>query len=279
MTGESSAPDLWVGLAVLLLVIAMVALCLALFRVGGRWSLLAVGATVGAVIALAVALVVIATTHGHLWQVLLAAQSLDPRLVVLGLALATLVVQLVLAWRLPVDAARLVVDLLVLVLVFTAGFMADVSELPLDCDKRTIPSQLQCVLFLIGTGGLTVAGSTGLTLALRALLSRRIPRVQWPRWIHLHALLKRATALALVSLGAGLVVSLWWSWQMQGVSITRGPREGWVIVALLVAAMSFLARRTGGRWGRWTAGLVMVAAAVAILGLLTGIDLLRYLKA
>lgn len=279
MISDSFTSALWVGLAGLLLVIAVVALCLALFHVRGRWSLLAMGATAGAVIALAVALVVIATTHGHLWQSLLAVQSLDPRLVVLGLALATLVVQLVLAWRLPVDIARLVVDLLVLALVLTAVFMADVGELPLDCDKRTIPSQLQWVLFLIGTGGLTVAGSTGLALALRAILSRRIPRIQWPRWIDLHALLKRATALALVSLWAGLVVSLWWSWQMQGAATIRGPREGWVVVALLITAMSFLARRTGGRWGRWTAGLVMVAAAVAILGLLSGIDLLHYLKA
>ncbi len=277
MMGESFTPYLWVGLAALLLVIAVVALCLALFHSRSRWSLLAVGATVGAVIALAVALVVIAATHGHLWRSLLAAQSSDPRLVVLGLALAILVVQLVLAWRLPVDIARLVVVLFVLVLVFTAVCMADTSELLLDCDRHTIPSQLQWVLFLTGTGGLAVAGSTGLTLALRAILSRRIPRIQWPRWIELHALLKRATALALVSLGAGLVVSLWWSWQIQGVSTTRGPREGWVVVALLVTAMSFLARRTGGRWGRWTAGLVMVAAAVAILGLLSGIDLLHYL--
>jgi|GEM_PF-1698196 len=272
MMGEPFAADLWTGLAALLLVTAVIAYGLELFRVRGRWALWATGATIGAVIALAVALVVIATTHGRWWQSPLAVLSLDPRQVVLGLALATLAVHLVLAWRLPVDATGLVVVLLALVLVLIAGFMVEASELSPDCDQRTIPLQLQWALFLAGTGGLAVAGSAGLTLALRAGLARRIPRLQWPLWIDLHALLERATALALASLGAGLAVSLWWSWQLRGaLCTTHEPREGWVIVALLVAAMSFLARRTGGRWGRWSAGLAMVAASVAILGLLTGL--------
>jgi len=272
MMGEPIAADLWLGVAVLLLVTAVVAYGLELFRVRGQWTYWGTGATVGAVIALAVALVVIASRHGHGWQSLLAVRSLDPRQVVLGLALTTLAIHLVLAWRLPVDATGLAVALLALVLVLISGFMVEASELSPDCDQSTIPSQLQWALFLVGTGGLAVAGSAGLTLALRAGLARRIPRVQWPLWIDLHVLLVRATALALVSLGAGLTASLWWSWQLRGTPCTmHEPREGWVIVALLVAAMSFLARRTGGRWGRWSAGLAMVAAAVAILTLLTGL--------
>jgi hypothetical protein len=48
--------------------------------------------------------------------------------------------------------------------------------------------------------------------------------------------------------------------------------SGWAIVALLVAAMSYLTRRAGDRWGRWAAGLAIVAAVIAMLGLLAGAD-------
>jgi hypothetical protein len=60
--------------------------------------------------------------------------------------------------------------------------------------------------------------------------------------------------------------------------LTSGdPREGWVFVAWLVAAMSMLARRLGKRWGRWTAGLAVLAAAIAAFGLLVIVELQPFL--
>ena len=274
MIGDPLLTNLGVGLAALLLVAAAMANGLTLFHIGGRWTWVTTGATAGAVVFLAVAMAAIATSRGPWWQSLPATQFLDPQQVVLGLVLATLVVQLVLAWRLPVSAASLLVDLLALVLVLFAGFMIEGSGLLPGCYERDVPIQLQWVLFLVGAGGLMVASGAGLTLALRAGLARRTPGLQWPRWIDLHALLKRATELAMVSLGAGIVVGLWWSWRLLGSSAVGGPGDGWAILALLVATMSYLVRRTGGRWGHWVGGLILAATAVSLLGLLAGFDLL-----
>jgi hypothetical protein len=116
-------------------------------------------------------------------------------------------------------------------------------------------------------------------LALRAGLAPRTPKLQWPRRIELHALLKRASELALVSLGAGIVASNWWTWQHVGISAPGQPAEGWALVAVSVAAMSYLTRRAGGRWGRWAASLAVLAAVIAILGLLVAVGLLQNLTA
>ena len=69
-------------------------------------------------------------------------------------------------------------------------------------------------------------------------------------------------------------MGLWWSWRLLGSSTLGVPGEDWAILALFVTAMSYLARRTGGRWGYWVAGLILAAAAVSLLGLLAGFDLL-----
>jgi hypothetical protein len=79
--------------------------------------------------------------------------------------------------------------------------------------------------------------------------------------------------VALVALGSGIMVNLWWSWKSAGVLSSSDAREGWVTAAWLIAGMSMLVRRAGKRWGRWTAGLALLAATIAILGLLVGLDL------
>lgn len=265
MMGDPFLANLCAGLAALLLMAAAIANGLLLFRVGRRWSLSATAATVGAVIALVVAMAAIAASHAPWWQ---------SRQAVLGLALATLTVHLVLAGRRPIRAVGLLVDLLALVLVLLAAFMIEGSGPRPECHAQTVPLRFQWVLFLVGTAGLMVASGAGLTLALRARLARRIPGLRWSRWIDLHSLLKRATELTLISLGAAIVIGLWWSWRLLGVFTVGMPGEGWAGLAWVVAVMSYLARRTGGRWGRWAAGLLLVAAAVSLLGLLAGIDLL-----
>jgi hypothetical protein len=153
-------------------------------------------------------------------------------------------------------------------------------------------SQIQGALFLIGGAGLIVAGSAGLTLALRsglAFLRNATPvapspdralDTNWPRCTELYALLRLATWLGLVVLGCGLVVGLWsanampWHlgapWQTTGALTSAGVHQSWAAIAWLVAAMSFLAQRTGERGGRWAAGMAIIAAAAVVIGLLAG---------
>ena len=279
MTGEPFGANLFWVLSALLLVLALIADGWSLVPGSPRRNMLAAGAVAGAAVALIVVLLAIAANRGLGWQSPPAVQPLDAQQVLLGLALAMLLIRLGLAWRLQVNLASLVVSLLALAGILVAGFSTKGSELPLACGQSAIPLQLQWVLFLIGAAGLAVAGSTALALALRAALAPRTPKLQWPRWIDLHALLKRASELALVALGAGLATGYWWLWGVQGASAHGQPGEDWIMVALLVTAMSYLTRRAGGRWGRWTAGLVMAAAVIAILGLLAGVGPLHDLRA
>ena len=275
---ELFGAGIWLGLAAFLLAVAVVGNSLSLVRAKGRWIVVAAGTAAAAAIALTVALVV----HGLSPSQTLAPRAslaLDPQQVLLGLVLAMLLAQLILAWRLQVEAASLVVDLAALILVLIAAFLPQAGESGLYCQQAALPTYFQWVWILVGAGGLAVAGSAGLTLALRAGLAQRGPSVHWPRRIDLHALVKRATALALFSLGFGLAVHLLGAWRLVGASTFLEPPAGWTLVALLVAAMSYLARRIQGRWGRWTAGLAMVAALVAFLGLLNGIDLWHYFAA
>jgi hypothetical protein len=260
--------EIWAVAAALVLAMAAVARGLALFREGKWWDRIATGARAAAALALAVALVLLAVAHGG-WS------PFDIGQTALCLALATLIVHLALQWRLKVDAAAPVVDLVALALALVGVLSAPSGGSLLTCSQRAAPFHVQWALFLLGAGGLIVAGSAGVMLALRTALTRHGRGLRWPLWIDLHAFLKQASALALVALGGGFTVSSWRAWQTVG-SLTSGiPAEGWIVTASLIAAMSLLVRRVGKRWGRWAAGFAVLAAAVAILGVLAAADLSR----
>jgi hypothetical protein len=200
-----------------------------------------------------------------------------PSQVLLGLALATLAVYLLLVWRLRVDGAALIVDMVVMALVLTAYLVGQPPELEPIRLQRGASRQILWALLLVGAGGVMVAGSTGLVLGLRAGLRARTPNLAWPLWLDLHLLLKQATFLSLVVLGAGLAVSAWWAWQAGGTiaigsgALTFGSNgDGllWMATTWLIAAMSHVARRVGKKWGRWTAGLAIAAAVTGLVGLL-----------
>jgi hypothetical protein len=199
-----------------------------------------------------------------------------PGQVFLSLALATLVIYLVLVWRLRVDGAAPIVDIVVMTLILTAYLAGQPPELEPVRLQRGASRQILWVLLSVGAGGVMVAGSTGLALGLRAALRTRIPNLAWPQWLDLHLLLKEATFLSLVVLGAGLAVSAWWAWEAGGtVAIASGALtfgsngDGllWVAITWLVAAMSHVARRIGKKWGRWTAGLAIAMAVTGLVGL------------
>jgi ABC-type transport system involved in cytochrome c biogenesis permease subunit len=260
------APEMWGALAALLLAIAAVARGLALFRVRGRWELLAICARAGAAMALAVAVVLAAVTHGQwspfdLWQV------------TLSLSLAILSVYVALAWRFRIDAAEPIVDLLALALILI-GMLAIRPGGPfVPCLQQAWPFSVQWVLFLTGGGGSMVAGSAGLTL----ILARRGWPLHWPRPADSYLLLRQAAMLALVFLGGGLIVSMWWAWQAEGTLTSSDPREVWMAITCLIATMSLSVQHLQRRWERWAAGLAVLAATAVMVGFLAVIDLRRLL--
>jgi len=259
-------PEIWGIVAALSLAIASVARGLYLFKVRGRWGLLTFCARAGAAMALTVAVILAAVTHGQ-WS------PFDLEQVALGLALAALVVYLALAWRFRMDAAAPAVDLLTLVLILTGVLAIRPGGPFLMCAQQGFPFLVQWVLFLVGAGGAMVAGSAGATL----ILAGRGWPLQWPRWADSYLLLRQATMLVVVFLGSGLTVSLWWAWQAEGTLTSGDPRETWIAITWLIAAMSLSAQHLQRRWGRWVAGLAVAAAAAAIVGLLAVIDLRRLL--
>jgi hypothetical protein len=131
-----------------------------------------------------------------------------------------------------------------------------------------VPCLVQWILFLVGAGGAVVAGSTALTLGLCALLSGRGLDLRWSARRDLLACLRQATGITLVALGAGLAMGVWWAWQVTGRLTAGDPREGWLVVGWVLAATSWVAWRLGRQGGRWAAVLIMLAASVAMTGLL-----------
>jgi hypothetical protein len=251
----------WGALALALLAVAAVARSLKLFRVAGPWMPIAMVARLAACLVLV--LVLLQTGGGG-------GANDAPRREVLAAALATLVVYLVLVWRLRMDAAAPIVDLGVVALILTAYLAAQSSQLePLQL-QHGVFQQVFWGLLIVGVGGVLVAGSTGLMLALRTGLRKRAPKLAWPHWLDLHTLLQQATLLSLVSLGAGLSVSAWSAWRVTGTVATGGSADGlaWMAITWLLAAMGQLARGAGKRWECWTASLAVSSVLTALVGLL-----------
>ncbi len=272
--------EIWATIGTgVLLAVAGVAQGLALFKIGPSprgWGLVAAGARLGSALALTAALILAVVAHGE-WS------PSDLRQVTLGLALATLVIYLILAWRPGMGSASPVVDMVILALVLVDLIAVRPGGCPLTSAQRTVPFQVQWALFLLGSGGVVVAGSAGLMRVFQAPLTRRGGDLG-----DVHTVLRQSTSLALVALGSGIVVSIWWSWQTVGFLTSGDPRIGWIAITWLVAAMSELAWQLDRRLpvsdhkdheGRWAAGLAIVAAAVAIFGLLALEDLLHLLGA
>lgn len=266
------ATESWLGLAAgILLAVAVVAQGLALRRGGGRsvgWSWLALIARGAAAAMLVAALVSAARTDGG-WS------TYAPRQVAVSLALAAILAESLLRLaperRRVADAglnlAGLFVDLFVLVLSLLAVFWTQPGGPALDCAERQALFQIGWGLLLLGVGGAIVAGGSGLALGLAALLARLDWKRLRPRRLELHGVLKDSTALALLTLGGGLVVGAGWAWQTVGQLAGSDPRTGWLAVAWLLAAMSWHAWRVGWRAGRWAAGLALAAVLVAVPGL------------
>ena len=271
--------ETWVALgAGVLLTAAGVAQGSVLLKVGprpGRRDQLAAGARLGGAAILTVAVILAAIAHGE-WS------PSDPRQVALDLTLAALVIHLVLGWQLGVGSAGPVVDVVALILVVVGAIAVWPGGPLLTCAQRAVPFWAQWALFLLGSGGVIVAGSAGLMEMIQAWMARRGRHLRLPRQADTHTLLRQATSLALVALGSGLAVSVWWAWQTAGLLTDGDPRAGWIAATWLAAAMSELAwwldRRSpvsdqGDRAGQWAAGLAIAAAVVAILGLLAVVDL------
>jgi hypothetical protein len=258
-------PEFWLALgAAIVLAAGALARGLASFGVGSgprRWDRLILGTRLAAAIALAVAL-----------GLGLAAQAVGmlpaPWQVALGLALAALLVQLALWWRYGYDGAGPISDLVATGLV-ALGLVANwPAGRVLTCAQCAIPYQVQGFLVVAGSGGATVMGATGLLLALRASLVRRVEDLELPGELALHDFMKGATIVTLVVLAAGLLVAAWWVWLTLGGPVSNDPRSGWIAVTWLLAVTSWLAWRLGEGGERWAAVLAVLTAVAANWGAL-----------
>lgn len=254
-------PEIGVAVAVFFLAVAAIAAGLTMARVSGRWGLVAIGARAVATMGLAVALIYAVVAQGR-WT------PQDPVQMLLGLLLAMLAIHLVLAWHLRIRDAGPAVDIVALVLLVW-GALAIQPEAPvLTCFQRALAHQIQWGLFLLGGGSVLVAGNAALVAALRRIARNRGWNVQLIERADLYNLLTQATFLALVALGGGLTVSVWWAWRTVGLLATGDQHLAWLAVTWLIAGMSLLAWHLETHRERWAAGLATLAATIVLIGLL-----------
>ena len=246
--------------AVLLLALAALARILAIIQDQMRWDTLAIGSRAAAAVAVGVALVLSILAGGDGSPL-----SLGP--LSLGLALAISLTHLALIWRLAADGASPVADLLALS-VLLGGWVSGSDAPALTCLQQVLPFYVQWALFLVGVGAALVSGSAGLLLYLHAFLTRGDRASRLPPARDLHSYLGHASALALVALGSGLALGVWWAWRAMGSLYGGEPREIWMASASLISAASLLSWQTGRRSGLGAAGLSVVAAIIGLVGLL-----------
>jgi len=232
----------------------------------GRWRLSGLWLAAAAAAALVVALA-LAVAARRAWS------PFDLQQAAISLAAATLVIYLALAVGLKADGEGLPVSLVALALALFAWLGVRPGGAAPDAIHRGLAVQIQWACFVVGAGGTIVAGCAGLALAVRARLIGRGRELAWPRRADRHHLLNMAAGLAAVALAAGLAVGTWWAWQATGSPGTGDPRVAWLAAAWLVALMAVWTCRLGERSGRWAAGLSVVAAVLAITGLLAVADL------
>jgi hypothetical protein len=257
--------ELWAALAALCFSAA--ALSSGLARIGqrGAWRRLVVPARAAGLIALAIAVALAIGVHGE-------PSPFDLRQVALGLGLAASAAGFGLAWRHGVAGAGPVQDLVMVGLVLVAILAIRPGGSALNCMQRWLPFWLYWGLFVLGAGELLLAGSVAWDLALEAI---------WPgdrRWAvraNAHRLLTDAMAGALVTLGGGLTISVWWSWRTMGSLSGGDSRQIWMGATWLVGSMSLLAWQSERRGARIAAALAFLAALMALFGLLAVPDLQR----
>jgi hypothetical protein len=254
-------PEIWVALPAFLLAVAAIAAGLTTFKGPGWWGLVVIGARAAAAVVLAVALLYAVVAQDE-WT------PPDPRQMILALLFAMLAIHLVLAWRLRIGEAGPTLDLAVLLLLLGGAFAIQPEAVVLSCFERALPYQVQWGLFLLGGGSVLVAGNAGLTAALDSISRSRGWNVRLPDRADLYGLLTQALFLALVALGGGLTLSVWWAWRTLGTLTTGDLRLAWLVIAWLIAGMSLLASKLEAHRERWVAGLATLAAAIVLLGLL-----------
>lgn len=259
-------PEIGLAVSAVLLGVAAIAAGLALFQARRLWDLVAVSARTAGAVALAVSLGLSVIAEGA-WS------PFDTRQMVLGMVLAMLAIHLILSWRFRAGNGGPVVDLLALVLVLLATFVVQPAAPPETCVHRAGAFQAQWLLYLLGGGAVLVAGAASLTLALRKGSGQHAREFRAPNQAELYNLLTEAIVWGLAALGGGLTVGAWWAWRALGGITTGDPREVWMAITWLVAAMSLLAWQLESRKGRWAAGLAVAATACMLFGLLFVIEL------
>jgi hypothetical protein len=254
-------PEIWVALAALLLAAAAISSGLATFKVPGRWGLVVIGARAAAAMVVAAALIYAVIAQGE-WT------PLDRQQMVLGLLLAMLAIHLVLTWCLRIGDTGPTVDVVALVLLLGGAFAIQPEPIVLSCFQRALPYQVQRGLFLLGGGSVLVAGHAGLMASVQKISRSRGWNVKLPGRADLSSLLTQAIFLALVALGGGLTVSVWWAWRTVGMLAAGDPHLVWMVIVWLVTGMSLLAWKLEAHRERWVAGLAILAAAIVLFGLL-----------
>ena len=251
--------DMWSLVAALSLGAGAIVGGLAAFRKEQLWARLFVAVRVASVAALAVALAGRVLTLGW-WS------AYDWEMSLLTLVLSLLIVHSVLAWFLKAENPGPLVELVGLGLLLVVFVGASVGVPLLTCPQWLAPFQLQWILFLVGGGSLLVAGCMGLTVILYSAVQRRGRSLYLAPSEDLYALLVRAAVLALVTLGSGLTVSLWWAWHTLGTLTGGDPRAEWMALTWLLTAMSLLAGQLDRHRQRWVIALAVVAASNLLFG-------------
>ena len=257
--------ELWGALAALFFAVAGVASGLARFEQRRFSRRVVVPSRAAGLIALTVALALAVEAQGEL-------SPFDLRQVALGLGLAASATGLILAWRHGVAGAGPVEDLVMMGLVLVAILTIRAGGPSPDCVQQSLPFWLYWGLFILGAGGLLIAGCVSLDLALEAIRPRE---QRWAARAEAHRLLADAILGALVALGGGLAISIWWSWHTMGSLSSGDPRQTWMGATWVVGSMSLLAWQSERRGARTAAILAFLAAAMAVFGLLAIPDLQR----
>ena len=255
-------PEIWGTVATILLVIAAVTSGIGLFRVQRPWVTVAALARATGAASAAIALALAVLAQGA-WS------PAEMRPEMLSLVLAMLCIQMIFSWQLGIRSTGPVSDLGAVALILLGLFVNWPASQPPTCAQRSVAFGAQWVLFLLGSGSILVAGSASLMLALRKGLFTWGKRPRLPAHEELYSLLAQASSLALVALGSGLIVSMWWAWRTMGTLASGDPREVWLAIAWLAAAMSQLAWHLEGHRGRWVAGLAFVAASCVVFCLVS----------
>jgi hypothetical protein len=257
--------EVWAALSALFFAAAAVTRGLEHSELQGPWRRIVLPARAAGLVAVAAALALTVMAHGE-------PSPFDLRQVALGLGLATSAVGLCTTWRKDAPAIGPVRDLFLVSLILAAILAIQPGGALLRCAERCVSFGVYWGLFVLGSGGALFAGSVTLDLALDSI---------WPkghRWMaraEAYRLLTGVTLGALVILGIGLSLSVWWSWRAMGSLSGGDPRQTWMGATWLVLSMSLLAWQSERRGARVAGALAVLAASMVLFGLLALPDLQR----